>query len=795
MPYFYVSYSSVRRILYYLLVFSLLSVSIYGQSARPDTLLTKLSVLSEDSEQRIDVLNELTAVYNKSNPDSARAFNLEAVSAAQRIRYYSGEAEAIRMSGFIYFDLGKLDSAMFEFQRSLNIFKQEEDDEGVANTLNNIGNLHRTRGDMERSKEFIQRSITLREQKGDTAGLILGYNDLAITYAYQNKLPYSLDLFQKSLEMAEALDDLRNQAYAVNNIGSVYDMIQQEAEAMEYYKRALKLKMQINDRYGVASGYFNIAALLSDQGDWESARTYYAKALKVSEELGNQSRVMNCYYNLGLAMLEQGQFDSSRVYLEKALSMTKEMESKREFTQTLTALSSLNAQTGNIALARQQIEQASALYADADDFSVLENVYEEASLVYEELGMYKEALEAYKLYKAASDSSFNAGQVEEITQLKNEYAFKQEKKLLEANRKAREAVLEEKLRRERLIQQASLAVLFLTGIGVFFLVRNYQQRGRANQALQEKNDEIAIKKREIQVQRDDVVTKNVLLQQRQEEILTQRDEIALQRDQLERQQTDIVASLSYAHRLQSRLIPSQEDFLKPYKDGFVILRPRDGVSGDFYWGGSHTCSNTAEPVHWLAAVDCTGHGVPGALLSIIGLQQLDRILEAMTCAHPDEVLEVLDQNVRSLLSSDGSAIQDGMDMSLCILRPASGYMTFSGARNGLVIVQDGDMAYFSGTRRSIGEKQYRKEALPFERHRVELTADTKIYLYSDGMPDQFGGPSNRKFGLRRLKNTISENAHLPFKEQQQQLEKALDEWQFKAQERQIDDILVLGVQV
>ncbi|MEM6298560.1 MAG: tetratricopeptide repeat protein, partial [Bacteroidota bacterium] len=642
---------------------------------------------------------------------------------------------------------------------------------------------------------FIQRSIDLREQRGDTAGLILGYNDLAITHAYQNKLPYSLDLFQKSLEMAEALDDLRNQAYAVNNIGSVYDMIQQDEEAMEYYKRALDLKQKINDRYGVASGYFNIAALLADQGDWKSARGYYSKALRMFEEMGNQSRIMNCYYNLGRAMLEQEQFDSSRVYLEEALLLNKKMKNKRAFTQTLTALSSLNAQTGNIRLAREQIEQARALYADTDDFAVLEDVYEEASFVYEELGMYKEALAAYKLYKSSSDSSFNAGQVEEITQLKNEYAFKQEKKILETERKGREAVLEEKLRRERLVQQFSLAALFLTGIGLFFSIRNYQQRGKINKALAEKNDEIAIKNKEIQAQRDDVIAKNALLHQRQEEIVAQRDEIASQRDQLEQQQIDITASLSYAHRLQSRLMPSYKELLKPYQDGFVMLRPRDGVSGDFYWGGSHTCVNTGESVYWLAAVDCTGHGVPGAFLSIIGLQQLDRILESMTCAYPDEVLEMLDQSVRELLSSDGKAIQDGMDMSLCIIRPQSGYMTFSGARNGLIVVQDGDMTYFSGTRRSIGEKQYRKQVLDFERHRIELTEDTKLYLYSDGMPDQFGGPSKRKFTLRRLKTLITENAHLSFEEQQMQLEKALDEWQFQGQEQQIDDILVMGVKV
>lgn len=781
--------------LFFLLALLWISVPSIAQSIEPEKLKARLAELGETKE-RVDVLTDLAESYNKFDPDSAEIFIREARQLAGTLRYTAGIAEALRIHGFIYFDRGELDTAMRYFRQAKERFEKLEDRVGQGYVLTNIGNVLRQKGELSEAREQLQTALGILQGVDDTTGLIRAHNDLAIVYAYENNFPYSLENFQASLRYAKAANDIRNMSYAYSNIGSVYDMIGQDDEAIPNYQKGLDYKMQINDRSGMAIGYFNLASLYSDRDQFDQALPLFRNALDLFLELGNQFGEMNCYENIGNMFFAMEKPDSARHLYKKALSMSYELGDQQTTAKVLFQLAEVNLAQGRKQKALEQVEKAYRIAEDLGGYALIGDVEKVRSKVYEALGRHADALAAYKVFKASDDSIKNDSKIERITQLKKEYEFEQEKQALELRQQKREALLQAKIERERSIQQWVMLVLVLVVIGLFLAIRSYRIKQKANRQLQESNTLINQQKEEILAQRDAMTEKNALLEQRQEEILAQRDEISSQRDKLVRQQEDITASLSYAHRIQSRLMPTPEQLFSPFREGFVMLRPRDGVSGDFYWGTSTTCPDTGEALHWVAAVDCTGHGVPGALLSILGLEQLDKIINERRLTQPDEVLEQLDRNVRRILRSESRSLEDGMDMSLCVVRPETQSLSFAGARNGMLLSLGGQpLERVRATRRSIGEKIYKNTQIPFERHTFMLKPDTQLFLYSDGMPDQFGGTKKRKFGFKRFQRLFESNLKQPAAHQHLATEQALEEWQQQGNERQIDDILVIGVKV
>jgi serine phosphatase RsbU (regulator of sigma subunit) len=217
-----------------------------------------------------------------------------------------------------------------------------------------------------------------------------------------------------------------------------------------------------------------------------------------------------------------------------------------------------------------------------------------------------------------------------------------------------------------------------------------------------------------------------------------------------------------------------------------MFMPRDIVSGDFYWF-THKNGHCV-----ITAVDCTGHGVPGAFMSIIGNDLLNDIVNIRGVVEPAQILELLDQGIRTTLKQDVNDIQDGMDMALCTIDSENKRLRYAGAKNPLIYVQGDEIFQIKADKMPIGGKQlYANSA--YQNHEIALDKPTWIYMFSDGYQDQFGGPGNKKFMLKKLRELIFEIHKLPMKEQQKILQDTLKEWM--GAEKQLDDILVIGLKV
>ncbi|MFT5916725.1 MAG: serine phosphatase RsbU (regulator of sigma subunit) [Flammeovirgaceae bacterium] len=267
-------------------------------------------------------------------------------------------------------------------------------------------------------------------------------------------------------------------------------------------------------------------------------------------------------------------------------------------------------------------------------------------------------------------------------------------------------------------------------------------------------------------------------------ITSQADELQKEKDIIEKKNAKIIASIQYAKRMQTAMLPNIEDIQAKLPHSFILFKPKDIVSGDFYWF-SHRRGKTL-----IAAVDCTGHGVPGAFMSVVGDGLLNQIVNIDRITTPSLILDQLHQEVMRAFRKESNNNRDGMDLAICMIDHTNHELQYAGARNPLIYLQNGELQVIKGDRFSIGGSKYTDDDA-FTNHTINFKdIGTSFYIFSDGYVDQFGGSQDRKFMLRHFKELLLEVTNYPIEDQREILEETLSAW--KGKERQTDDVLVVG---
>jgi serine phosphatase RsbU (regulator of sigma subunit) len=266
-----------------------------------------------------------------------------------------------------------------------------------------------------------------------------------------------------------------------------------------------------------------------------------------------------------------------------------------------------------------------------------------------------------------------------------------------------------------------------------------------------------------------------------EQLLTQKEELALKNK-------NITDSINYAQRIQSALMPSEKQFKSIFPESFILHIPRDIVSGDFYW------INEVKDNIFIAAVDCTGHGVPGAFVSIIGFELFRKITNIEGINKPSEILNSLNKDFQEVFRDvESITLKDGMDVAFCSISRKLKTLEFSGAFNPLYLIRDNSIIEVKGDRNSVGLDHPDYDSNEFTNHAIQLQSGDIFYIFSDGFADQFGGPEGKKYKYRRFRHLLLALHHLPMERQHDFLYKSIMEW--KGDLDQVDDILVIGIKI
>jgi serine phosphatase RsbU (regulator of sigma subunit) len=540
------------------------------------------------------------------------------------------------------------------------------------------------------------------------------------------------------------------------------------------------------------------------QGQHEASKQAFLQAMRIFERAKQPRQVAKMLVNLSEAYQKQHRLDSAIHYAQRALELTTSLEMPADigFSNGILAKVLLRqnkpAQAlGYSLVALPYFEQAGMGAAEAEYRLVASQAYralerwgqaqEQAEMAlaiaqrtqarnwekdaYRELmeiqrrqGRPWEALDQFDRYEALKDSIYSQQIAEQLSRLQHS---------LDSERKRQQLLLQsEQIKAlETRRQYSMMLIAALVGIVASISYLLYALRKR-NRLLQRQH---------------------AAIREQQEEIIAQRNHIQEKNEEIARKNHDIMSSLEYAKRIQQTILPAPADIISNFADAFILLRPRDVVSGDFYWFAKASAED-GRPVKILAAVDSTGHGVPGALMSMIGIEQLLEIVTVENRLDPGDILNRLHEGVVMLLKQEQGKNADGMDMALCAIDETRQQLHFAGARNGLVYFQQGEMHVLKGDKASIGGRSYRPDH-QFITTTIDISKPTACYLFSDGFQDQFGGKENKKFSGSQLRNLLASMHTQRMDTQQMVLEETLRQWMAAGQEEQIDDILVMGFRV
>jgi len=320
----------------------------------------------------------------------------------------------------------------------------------------------------------------------------------------------------------------------------------------------------------------------------------------------------------------------------------------------------------------------------------------------------------------------------------------------------------ETLEKQKIVLYFVLFVLFLLSFLVYYIYRGYKIKKEANIRLEEKNRTISAQKDEIEKQKDIAEA---------------------QRDQIAYQKKHITDSIMYAKRIQTALMPSLELFSDKLEH-FVVYKPLAIVSGDFYWVASK------DNIQIIIAADCTGHGVPGAFMSMLGVTMLNEIVNEKHIISPDQIIEHLRQGVIKSLKQvvDEDTVKDGMDIAVCTIDFNENTLWYAGANNPLYLVRGGELTHYRADKMPVA---IHYKMLPFTVHKIDLKKGDTFYIFSDGYADQFGGPNEKKFMSAKLKETVVAMSGKPMLEQGEKLNAIFEEW--RGDNPQVDDVTLIGV--
>jgi len=522
---------------------------------------------------------------------------------------------------------------------------------------------------------------------------------------------------------------------------------------------------------------------------WENGRLLEAieavdRAENINKEIGNENALKGIYSNMGMIYLDMGQPETALVYFRKGLLISRSMAKKQDIGTTLLNIASTLELLERNEEALENLNEALPLLLEINNINLISSCYSNLAHLNQKIGNAEKSIEYFNLYSSLHKSI----QQKEVEQEKQ----KSREQVAESERKAKQAMKEKKMTEEKLeVTKDSLKI-----------AETINEQNRMKLALQDAQ----LKSQRLLILIFVIVTVFLAImalfiswslrqKKKHNEILAHRnEEIRLQNEKIKEKNKKINQSINYARNIQGALLPGLEILEELFPESFVFFSPRDIVSGDFYWFEKYNYQGTNLSV--VAAVDCTGHGVPGAFMSMLGLSFLDEIIMDKGIIDPAEVLENMHQLVRTDLKQQSSGNTDGMDMALCVYNPKSGILKFAGAANTLIYIQDGQLLSIRGEFFGIGGSM--KEAAgpkaKFTTYELEINKPTVFYIFSDGFVDQFGGSEGRKFFTKNFRNLLLDIHHLPMMEQKEILESTLKHWLGDKYQR-VDDILIIGFKV
>lgn len=589
---------------------------------------------------------------------------------------------------------------------------------------------------------YCNEALKMSRSMGYKKGLGAANNILGDLYWYQSDYSSSSDHYFEALKIFDEQNDKPAIASCYRNIGWVYLNQNNFQQAKSYFNKSLAFNLELKDRPKAGQNYNDLGIVMMEQHHYEDALNFLQKSLSIQLESDNKNNLVSTYSNIAGVYKSMGKLELAIANLKKSEVLSLEVGNKQNIAIIKSMLGEVYALNKNYKEALGKIDEAFAIANELHFKDAIKESYLKYAYIYSKLGDYQKAYYYSDLGLKIKDSIYNENNTRQINEMTAKY--ESEKKELEISALEKDkALVGEKLAKEKNFKLFLILLSLLIAGVAFVLFLNMSNKKKANKALSIAYQEIEIKNK------------------------------------------DITDSINYSKKIQDASLPSKELQLKLFPASFIFFRPKDIVSGDFYWYAEK------DNYKLIAACDCTGHGVPGALMSMIGNNLLNQIVIENNVSSPEEILNQLNRAIRKSLKQAGTTeSRDGMDIALIRIKDKE--LDFAGAQRPLYILNKGELQEIKGDKYSIGGITTADEK-PFSKTSLELEAGSCIYLFSDGYVDQFGGTSGKKFMTKNFKELLLKIHSLPMEQQSIEIESTLSSWQ--GNKEQVDDVLVIGIQI
>lgn len=643
------------------------------------------------------------------------------------------------------------------------ISEQTSYTDGFIKYYNLIGIDLRHQGKYAIALNHHLKALELAEKNNRTALLAKIYNSIGIVYRRIDDYSNSLNFHFKALSLAEENKNTEDICESYNSIGLIYINMKLYDKALDYYNKVLEIARNNKDKRVMSIILLNIGEVYEIKGDLENAFTYYTEGLQIQLNINITRGLGTSYDNLGNIYKKKGSYDKALEYYNSAAETHLKLNAMLQYANTLKNLGEIYLINGNIEKANEMLSEALSTAEALSSKRIMLATYQLLSTLEEKKGNLKKALEYSHLHANYFDSVWS--EQNSINAAKQQAIYD--------NKTYQEAIM--KLNTENQFHKQMIVrgsrINFALAFFVFFVITVTIFLYRSNKIKQKANKQLKHQSRL-------VARKNELL--------------VKQKLKIEEINANIIDSLRYAQKIQQALLPSKEKIGLLFEESFITFMPLNIVSGDFYW-----VSSKGEKTIFSVA-DCTGHGVPGALMSMLGISYLNELTSNGNTIDTADYLNYLRKQIVTSLSQQGkvSDLKDGMSISLCIYDKQKRTLQFSGAQSSIVVLR-----YYPESRKYVvqeikGDKMpvgYYFKSDKFTSQTISVDNVHTVYLFSDGYSDQFGGQEGKRMRKSRLMSLIMENADKPLDKQKRIFEKEFFKW--KGENDQTDDVILMGVKL
>ncbi len=677
-----------------------------------------------------------------------------------------------------------------------------------SDLLFNLSQIHRNQGEVKKTVQYLEAALEIDIELNNRSNISSSYNDLGVIYSDMGLFDKALDYYVKSLQIDRELNNLQGVASSLINLGYLHSGQFNYDEALRFFNQSLEIQKKELDSLGMITSYNNLASVHYSLDQYDLALKNARASLVYSTALKYKSSQANSLSKIGQVFLIRDQQDSAKWYLQRSLELRTSINDQDGIFTSAIDLANLHQKAD----LQEAFNYGNLSYSIAKKTNYPNHLREAAKLLsqlYSEQGDYKKAFEMQTVYQENLMASIDSDKTKQLfkKQFEAEYANQRlqdslinlekealnlaEKNKIQYEKERLQEKQQERDKRNQLFLIGSAITLGLMLVIIYILVRNNRAKQAANRVIEEQKQAVE----------------------------RQKSKIETQHQQLEKTHKSISDSIVYAKRLQKAIMPETGELEQAFKQHFVLFKPKDVVSGDFYW--YHELANGDK---LLAVADCTGHGVPGAMVSIVCSNALKRSVQEFGLTEPKDILEKTREIVienyaldnRTKISSRQMVIRDGMDIALCKL--SGQQVTFAGANNPLWIVKKTENDTIHETKSESSSEKIKSELVgnhvfievradkqpvgeyvqmePFKQETIDLTSGDTIYMFSDGFADQFGGSESsggKKFKYKPFKELLIRISQENPDSQKHNLEKVFNDW--KGELDQVDDLCIMGIRL